>query len=76
MVKLEVVPTHVFAVGVTIILAVTGAVVELVAVNEPIEPEPLAARPMDGVLFVQVKVVPEVGLVNVSAAWVALLQTV
>ena len=40
-------------VGVTIIVAVMGAVVVLVAVNDPMLPEPLAAKPMLVVLFVQ-----------------------
>jgi hypothetical protein len=39
--------------GVTVMVAVTGAGVALVAVKDAIFPDPLAARPMDGVLFVQ-----------------------
>ena len=39
--------------GVTVMVAVTGAVPAFVAVNEGILPVPLAARPMEGVLFVQ-----------------------
>jgi len=38
-------------VGVTVIVAVIGAVVELVAVKVPILPEPLAAKPILVVLF-------------------------
>ena len=40
-------------VGVTIIVATTGAVVLLVATKVGILPVPLAAIPIDGVLFVQ-----------------------
>jgi hypothetical protein len=39
--------------GVTVMVAVTGAVPELVAVNDAIFPLPLAASPIDGVLLVQ-----------------------
>jgi hypothetical protein len=63
-----VVGVTVVKVGVTIIVAVTGAVVALVAVKAGILPVPLAARPIEGVLFVQLKVVPGVGLVNTTAA--------
>ena len=38
-------------VGVTVIVAVTGELVLLVAVKEAILPEPLAAKPIDGVLL-------------------------
>ena len=47
------VPAHPLADGVTVIVAVTGALVEFVAVNAEMLPVPLAARPMDVVLFVQ-----------------------
>ena len=40
-------------VGVTVIAAVTGALVALVAVKLAILPVPLAAKPIDGVLLVQ-----------------------
>ena len=40
-------------VGVTVMVAVTAALVALVAVNEAIFPAPLAAKPIDGALFVQ-----------------------
>ncbi len=40
-------------VGVTVIVAVTGAVPALTALKEAIdEPDPVAARPIDGVLLV------------------------
>ena len=40
-------------VGVTVIVAVTGALVALVAMKEAILPEPVAAKPIEGVLFTQ-----------------------
>jgi hypothetical protein len=46
-------PVQPFAVGVTVIVATTGVVPALIAVNEGISPVPLAASPIDGVLFVQ-----------------------
>ena len=46
-------PRQLLAVGVTVIVAVIGVVVLLVAVNAAIFPVPLAAKPMDGSLFVQ-----------------------
>ena len=45
------VPVHPFAVGVTVMVAITGAVPLLVAVKDGIFPVPLAASPMDGVLL-------------------------
>src|SRR5919112_1724492 len=58
-------------------VAVTGAVPVLTAAKEAILPEPLAARPMEGVLFVQLYVMapPVVGLVKFTAVVKALLQT-
>jgi hypothetical protein len=61
MVNVVGVPVHPFAVGVTVIVAVIGDVVALVAANEGISPDPLAARPMAVLLFVQVKIVPLTG---------------
>jgi len=55
------VPGQPLAVGVTVMVAVTGAAVALVAVNDAMLPEPLAARPMAVLLFVQVNVVPLTG---------------
>lgn len=40
-------------VGVTVTVAVTGALLVLLAIKEAILPEPVAAKPMDGVLFTQ-----------------------
>lgn len=47
------VPVQPFADGVTVIVAVTGALVVFVAVNAGMLPAPLAARPIEVVLFVQ-----------------------
>jgi len=55
------VPVHPFAVGVTVIVALIGKIVAFVVVNEGTLPEPLAARPMAVLLFVQVNVVPLTG---------------
>lgn len=54
MVKDEGIPVHPFAAGVTVMVAITGAVPELVAVNTGRLPVPLASRPIDSVLFDQV----------------------
>jgi len=48
------VPMHPLAVGVTVIVAITGAVPPLMAVNDGIFPVPLAPNPIDGVLLTQV----------------------
>ena len=63
--------------GVTVIVAVTGAVPLFVALNDAILPLPLAARPMEGVLFVQLYTIvpPVVGLLNVTAVVGELLHT-
>ena len=56
-VKGEVIPVQVVPelvkVGVREIVAVTGAVVELVAMNEEISPDPLAASPIEVVELTQ-----------------------
>lgn len=61
--------------AVTVMVAVTGTVVAFVAVKLAIFPVPLAARPMDMVLFVQLYVAPVVELVNVTAVVVLLHNT-
>ena len=48
------------AVGVTVMFAIIGAVVVLVAVNEAIFPVPLADKPMVVLSFVHVKVEPDI----------------
>jgi hypothetical protein len=64
-------------VGVTVIVAVTGAVVVFVAVKLGIFPVPDATSPMLVVLFVQLYTIvpPVVGLVNVTAVLGLLLQS-
>ena len=54
-------PVHPFADGVTVIVALIGKTVALVAVKGGILPEPLAASPMAVLLFVQAYVVPFTG---------------
>ena len=60
-------PTHPFADGVTVIVAITGDVPPFVAVKEGIFPVPLAGKPIEGALFVQAKVVPGTGPESVIA---------
>jgi len=75
MVYVEGIPGHVFAVGVTVIVAVMGVVPGLVAVNEGTFPFPLAPRPMAVLLLVHANVAPGVVLVKFDAGTVAPLQT-
>ena len=53
--------------GLTVMVAVTGVPPVFTALNEAIFPIPLAARPIDGVLFVQLNTVPATGPVKVTA---------
>lgn len=46
-------PGQLVAEAVTVIVAVMGALPVLIAVNDGIFPLPLAAKPIDGALFVQ-----------------------
>ena len=64
------------AVGVTVIVAVIGEKVGFAAVNAGTElgPAPLAARPIAGLLFVQVKAVPATGPVKFVAGTETPLQ--
>lgn len=79
MVKLIVGPVQVTPpavnVGVTVTVATTGALVALMAVKLAILPVPAAARPMDGVLLVQLNTVPATGPVKVTATVADPLQT-
>ena len=68
------VPTQPFAVGVTVIVAMTGTVPTFVAVNGRIGPVPFAASPIEGVLLTHVKVVPATGPEKMIANVVAPLQ--
>lgn len=74
-VKLTGVPVQVPSAGVTVMVATTGAVPVFTALNEAILPVPLAAKPTDGVLFVQLKVVPGTVPVNVTAVVAVPLQS-
>ena len=47
------IPAQVFAVGVTVIVAIRGVEPEFIAVNAAIFPVPLVVKPMLVVLFVQ-----------------------
>lgn len=62
--------------GVTVMVAVTGALPVFTAVNEGILPEPLAASPMLGVLFVQLNTVPGIGPEKVTGTVLEPLHTV
>ena len=63
-------------VGVTVMVAVIGELVLLVAVKAAILPVPDAARPMAVLLLVQLNTVPATAPLKVIAAVVAPLQTV
>ena len=69
-------PEQPFAVGVIVTVAVTGSAVLFVPENDGVLPAPVAERPIEGSVFVQLKVVPGVVLVRFEAAIVAALQTV
>ena len=64
-VYVEVVPVQLLAVGVIVIVPLIGADVPFVAVNDGTLPEPLAPKPIDVLLFVQLKVDPDTGPVIV-----------
>ena len=74
MVKLDVVPVQLLAVGVMVIVALIEDDVALVAVNDGIFPDPLAASPIAVLLFVHVNVVPETAPDRVVAGTVAPAQ--
>jgi len=62
--------------GVTVIVAVTGTFVGLVAMNDGILPVPLAPSPIDVLLFVQLNIVPATGPVKITGAVGSPLHTV
>ena len=68
-------PGHPLAAGVTVMVAVTGALVRLIAVKEGKFPLPLAARPIEGLLFVQLKPVPLTAPVKLTVLVMAPLHT-
>ena len=59
-----------------VMVAVIGALVLLIAENDPMLPVPEAARPIDGVLFVQLNVVPATPPLNATTFVVAPLHNV
>ena len=74
MVKFIAVPIQPLAVvGLTVIVAVVALVRLLAVVNDGILPVPLAANPIDGLLFTQLYTVPDTGLVNTigTVTWLA-----
>lgn len=73
-VKLSGVPVHPVAEVVIVMVAETGTVPLLVAVNAGISPVPFAANPMPGLLLTQVKVVPDTGPVIGVAGTASPLQ--
>jgi hypothetical protein len=62
--------------GVTVMVAVAVVLLLLMAVNDGMVPLPLAGKPMELLLFVQLKVVPATAPVNVIALVAAPLHTV
>jgi hypothetical protein len=56
--NVSIVPTQVLSSGVTVIVAVSGVLPLLTAVKLLILPLPFAPRPIDVLLFVQVKSTP------------------
>ncbi len=74
-VYVEAVPAHPLTVGVTVMVALIGAVPGLVAVNEAIFPVPLEANPIAVLEFVHVKVPPTGVLVKDVAGTLTELQT-
>ena len=66
-VPVQVVPALVYE-GVTVIVATTGALLAFVAVKDAILPDPAAARPMVGVLLVQLYIVPATAPLKLMAA--------
>jgi hypothetical protein len=85
-VKLPVIPLHPPATGVIVIVETRLVFPLFTAVNELISPVPLDAKPVDVVLFVQLKVVPATfnadekitGFVNtpLQITWLAIASTV
>jgi hypothetical protein len=68
------IPGQLFADGITLIVAVIGALVKLIAVNDGIFPTPFAARPIAVLLLFQAKPVPLTAPVKFIALVVAALH--
>ena len=64
-------PVHPLRVGVTFIVAVIGFDVVFIAVKTGVFPEPLAAKPIAVLLFVQINVPPAGVLVKLLVGTVA-----
>ena len=75
-VKIDAVPAQPLTVGVTVIVAMMGAVVVLVAVKLGMLPVSLAAKPIVGSEFVQEKLSPLGLLTKIGGLTTALLHTV
>ena len=75
-VKLNGVPAQLLAVGVTVITPVIGEDVVLVPAKDEILPVPLAARPIDVLVFDQLYVAPLTALLKLMADTFAPLHTV
>ena len=75
-VKIDAVPAQPLTVGVTVIVAMMGAVVVLVAVKLGMLPVSLAAKPIVGSEFVQEKLPPLGLLTKIGGLTTALLHTV
>ena len=67
-------PAQPFAIGVTVIVAVTGALVTFVAMKIGMSPLPAGARPIVVLLFVQLKIVPNTGPVKCTRLVALLLH--
>ena len=74
--KLKGVPEHPEEDGETVIVADIGVVPALVAANEAMSPVPLAAKPMEVLLLVQLNVVPTAELEKFIAAVLLPLQII
>ena len=72
MLKLVGVPLQLLETGVTSILAVMGILLPLIRVKLLILPTPLAANPMDELVFVQLNCVPDTTPENKTAAGIPL----
>ena len=66
--------TQLFADVITVIVAVIGALVVFVAVNDGISPVPLAASPIEMLSFVQLKLLPLTLPIKFTVLVVALLH--
>jgi hypothetical protein len=68
-------PGQLFAEGVAFIIAIAGDEPVLVPINEEIFPIPLEPKPIEGIVFVQLIVVPDTLLEKLIAFKVEPLQT-